>query len=111
LLVDIARCQVQGEQGQKQNEGGESSLNFGSLVLSPIGEVDKKLINRAMALKALDARLASSPNPTPAPATAPGAGPSTSPTIATVPIPPTLSKAASSKGVPQVEDKVEKIKD
>jgi len=64
-----------------------------------------------MALKALDARLASSPAPTPAPAPGAGAGPSTSPTTATVPIPPTLNKAASSKAVPQVEDKVEKIKD
>lgn len=64
-----------------------------------------------MALKALDARLASSPAPTPAPAPGAGAGPSTSPTTATVPIPPTLNKAASSKAVPQVEDKVEKVKD
>ena len=66
-----------------------------------------------MALKALDARLASSPTPTPAPASAPGSGsgPSTSPTTATVPIPPTLNKAASSKAVPQVEDKVERVKD
>jgi hypothetical protein len=64
-----------------------------------------------MALKALDARLASSPTPTPAPATTSVSGPSTSPTTATVPIPPTLSKAASSKAVPQVEDKVEKVKD
>jgi hypothetical protein len=62
-----------------------------------------------MALKALDARLASSPTPTPAPPTT--AGPSTSPTTATVPIPPTLNKAVSSKAVPQVEDKVEKVKD
>jgi hypothetical protein len=82
-------------------------------LFSPIGEFGSELTIRAMALKALDARLASSPNPTPAPATAPGAGagPSTSPTTATVPIPPTLSKSVSSKGVPQVEDKVEKVKD
>jgi hypothetical protein len=64
-----------------------------------------------MALKALDARLASSPTPTPAPPTTSVSGPSTSPTTATVPIPPTLNKAASSKTVPQVEDKVEKVKD
>jgi hypothetical protein len=68
-----------------------------------------------MALKALDARLASgSPAPTtpsaPAATVATG-GPSTSPSTATVPVPPTLTKAASSKGVPQVEDKAEKVKD
>jgi hypothetical protein len=106
LLVDTARCQDQEEQGQKQNEGGESCFIF---VSWPVGEVE--LTTRAMALKALDARLASSPTPTPAPATAPGAGPSTSPTTATVPIPPTLNKAVSSKAVPQVEDKAEKVKD
>jgi hypothetical protein len=65
-------------------------------------------------LKALDARVASgSPVPTtPAVVPASGSGPATSsPSSATVPVPPTLTKAASSKVVPQVEDKVEKSKD
>lgn len=107
--MDTLHYQVQGEQGQKQNEGGESFFHSWFPLFSPIGEIETELTTRAMALKALDARLASSPTPTPAPASVPG--PSTSPTTATAPIPPTLNKAASSKAVPQVEDKVEKVKD
>ena len=67
-----------------------------------------------MALKALDARTATgSPAPLDPPSApaASGSNPSTSPSTATVPIPPTLSKAASSKVVPQVESKGEKAKD
>jgi hypothetical protein len=68
-----------------------------------------------MALKALDARLASgSPAPPPAAgSSAPPAStnPSTSPSTATAPIPPTLTKGVSQKAVPQVEDKPEKVKD
>lgn len=73
-----------------------------------------------MALKALDARLAST-SPAPAPtAGASGSGPaiavhepSTSPTTATAPLPPSLTKGVSSKSIPQVggEDKPEKVKD
>ena len=113
MLVVTLHYQDQEEQGQKQNEGGECALPFllSILFCDRRGRVGRIILTiRAVALKALDARVATSATPPPGPASS-ASGPSTSPTTATVPIPPTLNKAASSKGVPQVEDKIEKVKD